>query len=210
MSWGFGGIWSGETRNSLTWTATTWKKGCTHLCSCMLFLRPTEGARLLLHLWIKELQGQPWTFHVRENEQPGFTRALNKTASQVWEMFWTLSFEGVPVSEAALVNSGWASYQILDINLPFLWAWILLPSKVSMWIFLYNLIEIHYSLSHHIICEVSMMLWRWQVHDICQGHPCVQSKNVKKRKLSEDISATFLPTIQQMEEHMHQWDDDPS
>ncbi len=69
-------------------------------------------------------------------------------------MFWTLSFEVVPVSEAALVNSGWASYQILDINLPFLWAWILLPSKVSMWIFLYNLIEIHYSLSPHIICVV--------------------------------------------------------
>jgi rhamnogalacturonan II specific xylosyltransferase len=94
------------------------KKGRTHLCSCMLFLRPTEGARLLLHLWIKELQGHPWTFHVRENDQSGFTRALNKTASQ--------------------------------------------------------------------------------------GHPCVQSKNVKKRKLIEDISATFLPTIQQMEEHMHQ------
>ncbi|CAK9222722.1 unnamed protein product [Sphagnum troendelagicum] len=59
------------------------KKGHTHLCSCMLFLRPTEGARLLLHLWIKELQGQPWTFHDRGNDQPGFTRALNKTASQV-------------------------------------------------------------------------------------------------------------------------------
>ncbi|CAM6024008.1 unnamed protein product [Sphagnum balticum] len=59
------------------------KKGRTHLCSCMPFLRPTEGARLLLHLWIEELQGQPWTFHVRENDQPGFTRALNKTASQV-------------------------------------------------------------------------------------------------------------------------------
>jgi hypothetical protein len=185
------------------------KKGRTHLCSCMLFLRPTEGARLLLHLWIKELQGQPWTFHVRENEQSGFTRALNKTASQVWEIFWTLSFEVVPVSEAALVNSGWASYQILDINLPFLWAWILLPSKVSMWIFLCNLIDIYYSLSPHIICEVSWMLWRWQVHDICQGQPCVQSENGKKRKLSEDISATFPPTIQQMEEHMHQWDEDP-
>ncbi len=62
------------------------KKGRTHLCSCMLFLRPTEGARFLLHLWIEELQGQPWTFHVRENDQPGFTRALNKTASQVWEI----------------------------------------------------------------------------------------------------------------------------
>ncbi len=121
-----------------------------------------------------------------------------------------LSFEVVPVSEAALVNSGWTSYQILDINLPLLWAWILLPSKVSMWIFLCTLIDIYYSLSPHIICEVSWMLWRWQVHDICQGQPCVQSENVKKRKLSEDISATFLPTIQQMEEHMHHWDEDPS
>jgi hypothetical protein len=100
--------------------------------------------------------------------------------------------------------------QILDINLPCLWAWVLLPSKVSMWIFLYNLIEIHYSLSPHIICEVSMMLWRWQVHDICQGHPCVQSENVNKRKLGEDVSATFLPTVQQMKEHMHQWHEDPS
>ncbi|CAK9874452.1 unnamed protein product [Sphagnum jensenii] len=59
------------------------EKGCAHLCSCMLFLRLAEGATLLLHLWIKELQGQPWTFHDRGNDQPGFTRALNKTASQV-------------------------------------------------------------------------------------------------------------------------------
>jgi len=59
------------------------KKGRTYICSCMIFLRPTEGAKLLLRKWIEELKEQPWSKQRKANDQPGFNWALNKTAGQV-------------------------------------------------------------------------------------------------------------------------------
>ncbi|XP_025804971.1 UDP-D-xylose:L-fucose alpha-1,3-D-xylosyltransferase MGP4-like [Panicum hallii] len=59
------------------------KKGRTYICSCMIFLRPTEGAKLLLRKWIEELKEQPWSKQRKSNDQPGFNWALNKTAGQV-------------------------------------------------------------------------------------------------------------------------------
>ncbi|KAL5662067.1 hypothetical protein ACJX0J_029192, partial [Zea mays] len=58
------------------------KKGRTYICSCMLFLRPTEGAKLLLRKWIEELKEQPWSKQRKSNDQPAFNWALNKTAGQ--------------------------------------------------------------------------------------------------------------------------------
>jgi rhamnogalacturonan II specific xylosyltransferase len=59
------------------------KKGRTYICSCMLFLRPTEGAKLLMRTWIKELEERQWSPSSRANDQPAFNWALNKTAGQV-------------------------------------------------------------------------------------------------------------------------------
>lgn len=59
------------------------KKGRTYICSCLIYLRPTVGAKLLMKKWIEELQDQPWSRAKKANDQPGFNWALNKTAGQV-------------------------------------------------------------------------------------------------------------------------------
>nr|CAD1833473.1 unnamed protein product [Ananas comosus var. bracteatus] len=59
------------------------KKGRTYICSCMIFLRPTEGAKKVMNKWIEELREQPWSKKTKSNDQPAFNWALNKTASQV-------------------------------------------------------------------------------------------------------------------------------
>ncbi|CAA0838942.1 UDP-D-xylose\\x3aL-fucose alpha-1-3-D-xylosyltransferase MGP4 [Striga hermonthica] len=59
------------------------KKGRTYICSCMIYLRPTSGAKLLLNKWIEELQAEPWSRAKKANDQPAFNWALNKTAGQV-------------------------------------------------------------------------------------------------------------------------------
>uniref|UniRef100_A0A2P2IW88 Glycosyltransferase n=1 Tax=Rhizophora mucronata TaxID=61149 RepID=A0A2P2IW88_RHIMU len=59
------------------------KKGRTYICSCMIFLRPTDGAKLVLKKWIKEIQDQPWVKEKKSNDQPAFNWALMKTAGQV-------------------------------------------------------------------------------------------------------------------------------
>ncbi|KAG0564646.1 hypothetical protein KC19_8G127900 [Ceratodon purpureus] len=59
------------------------KNGRTYICSCMLYLRPTEGAKLLMRAWIKELQERQWSPSHKTNDQPAFNWALNKTAGQV-------------------------------------------------------------------------------------------------------------------------------
>lgn len=59
------------------------KKGRTYICSCMIFLRPTFGAKLVLRKWIEELEIQPWSRTKKTNDQPAFNWALNKTADQV-------------------------------------------------------------------------------------------------------------------------------
>lgn len=59
------------------------KKGRTYICSCMLFLKSTEGAKLLMRTWIEELKERQWSPSVKTNDQPAFNWALNKTAGQV-------------------------------------------------------------------------------------------------------------------------------
>ncbi|XP_052191741.1 UDP-D-xylose:L-fucose alpha-1,3-D-xylosyltransferase MGP4 isoform X2 [Diospyros lotus] len=59
------------------------KKGRTYICSCMIYLRPTNGAKLVMKKWIEELQAQPWSKAKKSNDQPAFNWALNKTAGQM-------------------------------------------------------------------------------------------------------------------------------
>ena len=59
------------------------KKGRTYICSCMIFMRPTDGAKLVMKKWIEELQAQPWSNVKKSNDQPAFNWALNRTAAQV-------------------------------------------------------------------------------------------------------------------------------
>lgn len=59
------------------------KKGRTYICSCMIFLHPTKGAKEVIKKWIDELQEQPWSKKRKANDQPAFNWALNKTAGQV-------------------------------------------------------------------------------------------------------------------------------
>jgi rhamnogalacturonan II specific xylosyltransferase len=76
------------------------KKGRTYICSCMIFLRPTEGAKLLLRKWIEELKEQPWSKQKKANDQPGFNWALNKTAGQV-----CFSFLHLQCSKTAMITT---------------------------------------------------------------------------------------------------------
>lgn len=62
------------------------KKGRTYICSCMIYMRPTDGAKLVMKKWIEELQAQPWSKAKKANDQPAFNWALNKTAGQVCSM----------------------------------------------------------------------------------------------------------------------------
>lgn len=62
------------------------KKGRTYICSCMIFLRPTGGAKLVMKKWIEELKAQPWSKAKKSNDQPAFNWALNKTAGQVFSV----------------------------------------------------------------------------------------------------------------------------
>ncbi|XP_042504347.1 UDP-D-xylose:L-fucose alpha-1,3-D-xylosyltransferase MGP4-like isoform X2 [Macadamia integrifolia] len=59
------------------------KKGRTYICSCMIFLHPTSGAKQIMRKWIEELQDQPWSKTKKSNDQPAFNWALNKTAGLV-------------------------------------------------------------------------------------------------------------------------------
>ncbi|XP_074558428.1 UDP-D-xylose:L-fucose alpha-1,3-D-xylosyltransferase MGP4-like [Curcuma longa] len=55
--------------------------GHTYVCSCMLFLRPTRGAKKAMSSWIQEIQNQPWSENTPTNDQPAFNSALSKTAA---------------------------------------------------------------------------------------------------------------------------------
>ncbi|XP_020580848.1 UDP-D-xylose:L-fucose alpha-1,3-D-xylosyltransferase MGP4-like isoform X2 [Phalaenopsis equestris] len=59
------------------------KKGRTYICSCMIFLRPTDRAKAVLMKWIEELRLQPWSNKSRSNDQPAFNWPLNNTSFQV-------------------------------------------------------------------------------------------------------------------------------
>ena len=59
------------------------EKGCNYICSCMIFLHPTSGAKLVMKKWIEELHLQPWSKAKKSNDQPAFNWALNKIAGEV-------------------------------------------------------------------------------------------------------------------------------
>ena len=49
----------------------------------MIFLRPTNGAKLLMNKWIEEVGSLFWAKLKEGNDQPAFNWALNKTAHEV-------------------------------------------------------------------------------------------------------------------------------
>jgi len=55
----------------------------------MIFLRPTDAAKLVLKKWIEELQIQPWSKTVKSNDQPAFNWALMKIAKEVCCIFFS-------------------------------------------------------------------------------------------------------------------------
>ncbi|CAH2072072.1 unnamed protein product [Thlaspi arvense] len=55
----------------------------SNICSCTIFLRPTNGSKLLMKKWIEKLQAQPWSKSKKGNDQPAFNWALEQTAHQV-------------------------------------------------------------------------------------------------------------------------------
>ncbi|KAJ7962496.1 Glycosyltransferase [Quillaja saponaria] len=59
------------------------KEGRINICSCMIFLRPTNRAKLVMSKWIEELQIQHWSKPMKSSDQPAFNSALNKTAGEV-------------------------------------------------------------------------------------------------------------------------------
>uniref|UniRef100_M4F8G5 Glycosyltransferase n=1 Tax=Brassica campestris TaxID=3711 RepID=M4F8G5_BRACM len=81
------------------------KKGRTYMCSCMIFLRPTNGAKLLMKKRIEELQDQPWSKAKKANDQPAFNWALNKTAHQV--DLYLLSQAAFPTGGLYFKNETW-------------------------------------------------------------------------------------------------------
>ncbi|CAG7881802.1 unnamed protein product, partial [Brassica rapa] len=79
------------------------RNGVTYICSCMIFLRPTNGAKLLMKQWIKELQSGSKAYE--GNDQPAFNWALNKTAHQV--DLYLLSQAAFPTGGLYFKNETW-------------------------------------------------------------------------------------------------------
>ncbi|CAN6969728.1 unnamed protein product [Brassica rapa subsp. trilocularis] len=79
------------------------RNGVTYICSCMIFLRPTNGAKLLMKKWNKELQDGTKAYE--GNDQPAFNWALNKTASQV--DLYLLSQAAFPTGGLYFQNATW-------------------------------------------------------------------------------------------------------
>lgn len=83
------------------------KKGRTYICSCMLFIRPTHGGKLILRKWIEELEAQPWSSKAKANDQPAFNWALNKTADKV--KLYLLPQQAFPSGGLYFKNETWRS-----------------------------------------------------------------------------------------------------
>ncbi|KAH7301404.1 hypothetical protein KP509_23G024400 [Ceratopteris richardii] len=81
--------------------------GHTYLCTCMLFIRPTTGRKLIIKEWIKEIEGKEWTASNKANDEPAFNRALNKTASSV--KGYLLPQEAFPCGGLYFGNAAWRS-----------------------------------------------------------------------------------------------------
>ncbi|KAK4761673.1 hypothetical protein SAY87_029557 [Trapa incisa] len=83
------------------------KKGRTYICSCMIFLRPTPGAKLVLKTWIEELEAQPWSRAKKANDQPGFNWALMKTAQHQQVDLYLLPQSAFPTGGLYFKNKTW-------------------------------------------------------------------------------------------------------
>ncbi|KAJ7523662.1 hypothetical protein O6H91_18G057600 [Diphasiastrum complanatum] len=81
------------------------RKGRTYICSCLLFMRSSPGAKLLLRKWIEELHNQSWTPRVKPNDQPAFNWALNKTFGEV--KLFLLPQESFPSGGLYFKNKTW-------------------------------------------------------------------------------------------------------
>ncbi|ESQ37841.1 hypothetical protein EUTSA_v10029467mg [Eutrema salsugineum] len=79
------------------------RNGVTYICSCTIFLRPTNGAKLLMKTWIDELQAGSKAYE--GNDQPAFNWALNKTAHQV--DLYLLSQAAFPTGGLYFKNETW-------------------------------------------------------------------------------------------------------
>ncbi|CAN6853055.1 unnamed protein product [Brassica oleracea] len=79
------------------------RNGVTYICSCMIFLRHTKGAKLLMKKWIKELQDGTKAYE--GNDQPAFNWALNKTSNQV--DLYLLSQAAFPTGGLYFQNATW-------------------------------------------------------------------------------------------------------
>ncbi|ESQ29539.1 hypothetical protein EUTSA_v10024115mg [Eutrema salsugineum] len=60
------------------------RSGVTYVCSCFIFLRSTNGAKLLMKKWVEEIRAQTWSNieAKKPHDQPAFNRALHKTTHQ--------------------------------------------------------------------------------------------------------------------------------
>ncbi|KFK27221.1 hypothetical protein AALP_AA8G353300 [Arabis alpina] len=81
------------------------QNGWSYICSCMLFLRPTNAAKLLMKKWIEEIQAQPWFNGMNGNDQPALNRALRKTPGQV--DLYLLSQAAFPTGGLYFRNAKW-------------------------------------------------------------------------------------------------------
>ncbi|CAN6861231.1 unnamed protein product [Brassica oleracea] len=79
------------------------RKGVTYICSCMIFLLPKNGAKLLMKKWIEELQAGSKAYE--GNDQPAFNWALNKTYHQV--DLYLLSQAAFPTGGLYFQNATW-------------------------------------------------------------------------------------------------------
>ncbi|CAA7013096.1 unnamed protein product [Microthlaspi erraticum] len=77
--------------------------GWLNICSCTIFLRPTNGSKLLMKKWIDELR--VGSRANKGNDQPGFNRALRKTAHQV--DVYLLPQEAFPTGGLYFRNKTW-------------------------------------------------------------------------------------------------------
>ncbi|KAH7301408.1 hypothetical protein KP509_23G024800 [Ceratopteris richardii] len=82
-----------------------YRDGLPNICTCMLFVRPTTGGKLVISEWIKQIEAQVWSASNKANDQPAFNRALNKTASSV--KGYLLPQEAFPSGGIYFRNASW-------------------------------------------------------------------------------------------------------
>ncbi|XP_047335623.1 UDP-D-xylose:L-fucose alpha-1,3-D-xylosyltransferase MGP4-like [Impatiens glandulifera] len=78
----------------------------TNICSCIIYLHPTVGAKLVISKWIEEILDEHWTSNNKANDQPAFNFALMKTIKQV-DMY-LLPQVAFPTGGVFFLNKTWA------------------------------------------------------------------------------------------------------